>query len=342
MLRKGVAFMTITIVLLFTHGLNISVSSIEQTDETIKVAISIDILRTIISPIINGVGEVYSIVSEGIEPHSFVLTPSIVSNVSKSDLIVVTGHMEWEKKLIEEIAEIKGSETNLTFINLSELNDLKILELNGEKNLHGFWLLPDNALLIAREVKEKISRIRPDISQRIEENYGEFKRRVLTLKNFLNYILDKYDIRERDAIIGFYAEQYVAEAIGLRVVSALIGEGETIRPETLRNIYEGLKSGRYACIIVSDVAVLVENTKEAIKEISRESGRPVAFVLTVSSGGLQEYDMVMYYNAGQICCALLAQPRPLPSSSDICLPIIIALLIIIALETILLARRRVK
>ncbi|MBS7640036.1 MAG: zinc ABC transporter substrate-binding protein [Candidatus Bathyarchaeia archaeon] len=342
MLRKGVIFTTIAITLLFIYGLNISISPIERADETIKVAISIDILRTIISPVINGVGEIYSIVSERVEPHGFVLTPSIVSNVSKSDLIIVTGHMEWEKKLIEEIAEIKGIEADLTFIDLSKLSGLRILELNGEKNLHGFWLLPDNALLIAKEVKERISRIRPDISQKIEENYEEFKRRVLTLKNFLNRILDKYDIYGRDVIIGFYAEQYVAEAIGLRVASALIGEGESIRPETLRNIYEGLKSGKYACIIVSDVAVLVENTKEAIKEISRESSCPVAFVLTVSSGGLQEYDMVMYYNAGQICCALLTQPRQLLSSSDMYLPIIIALLTIIALETIFLVRRRVK
>lgn len=331
----------IALILLFTAGLDASVASIEQriSNGPVRVAVSIEMLKTIISPILSGVGEVYSIISGEVEPHSFTLTPEVIENASKADLIVITGHTEWEEDLIRRIAEAKGVSADQISINLLELSEIRILDLNGERNLHGFWLLPENALIIAREVKERISKIRPDLSQKAAENYEEFEERVVSLKNFLNALSSKYNMRGRSVAIGFYAEQYVAEAAGLRVSSVLIGEGETLRPETMRNIYEGLKSGEYTCIIVSDVALLMENVGRALEEISEKTGCSVAYVLTVSSNGLESYDAVMYYNAGQIYGALLAGHRPTSSSPDIYPFIIASLLVVIAFETVLLLRR---
>ena len=316
-----------------------STAFVEQNNEPVKVVVSIEMLKTIVSPLLRGIGEVYSILPGETEPHSFTLTLSAINYASNSDLLIVTGHMVWEEKLIEEVARIKGASADSISINLLRLNNIKILSLSGEKNYHGFWLLPENALIIAGEIREKILRIKPALSPKITENYKEFERKVHELEGFLSFLSGKYGICGRNAIIGFYAEQYVAEAIGLKVSLALIGEEGVVRPEALRKIHE--KPSDCACIIVSEVAVLMGDVRKTLEEISERSGCPIAYILTVSSYGLDEYDAVMYYNVGQICSALLTRRPPASVTGlNIYLIVIIALLIAVALEALFLFRGR--
>lgn len=329
----------ILLMLMVKPGL--STAFAEQNDKPVRVVVSIEMLKTIASPLLRGIGEVYSILSGEAEPHSFTLTPGTIDYACNSDLLIVTGHMTWEEKLVEEVARIRGASADSISINLLRLDNIKILSLDGEKNYHGFWLLPENALIIAREIREKILRMKPTLSQKIAENYEEFERKVHGLEGFLSLLSSKYDIRGRNAVIGFYAEQYVAEAIGLNVNLALIGEEGVVRSETLRRIHE--KPSDYACIIVSEVAVLMGDVRKTLEEISERSGCPIAYVLTVSSYGLDEYNSVMYYNAGQIYSALLTKRPPTPETGlNIYLIVIIALLIAVAFEALFLFRRRIS
>lgn len=313
-----------------------------QMKEKIKVTVSIDILKPIVSEIVGDIGEVYSIVPEGTEPHSFTLTPDAIKSASDSDLIVITGHMGWEEKLIRQVASEKGVQPESISINLLKLGGIKILEIEGERNIHGFWLLPDNAVVIARALKDKISALRPEYSEEISHNYAVFEEEVSDLKNFLNNLSERYNLLEKNVVVGFYAEQYVAEAMGLNVDIALIGEGATLRSGSLSKIYEGFKSGKYSCIIVSDTALLMGNIQEALKELSKETGCSIAYVLTVSTSGLERYDAIMYYNAGQIYNALLSEHKANSSGISIYLLTSIIALLVIILETILLVRGRVK
>jgi len=142
----------LAIIVLVSLDLSIRVSA--QNKDKIRIAVSIDILKPIVSEIVGDLGEVYSIVPEEAEPHSFTLTPDIIKKASDSDLIVITGHMEWEKKLVKQVAETKNAQPDLISIDLLSLAGIKILEINGERNIHGFWLLPDNAVIIARGLKD--------------------------------------------------------------------------------------------------------------------------------------------------------------------------------------------
>lgn len=313
-----------------------------QKEEKMKVAVSIDILRPIVSEVIGDIGEVYSIVPEGAEPHSFTLTPNAVKSALDADLIVVTGHMEWEEKLVRQIAGEKGVQPESISVNLLKLSGIKILEIEGERNIHGFWLLPDNAVIIAKALKNKMLALKPEYSEEISFNCALFEKEISNLKDFLNNLSEKYDLLGKKVVVGFYAEQYIAEAMGLKVDVALIGEGATIRSDSLSKIYNGFKSGRYACIIVSDIALLMGNIREALKELSEETGCSIAYVLTISTGGLERYDAIMYYNAGQVCNALLSEHKANPGGINIYLFALITALLIIVLETVLLVRRRVK
>lgn len=342
MLSNKIDIATIVALMSLLLTTRASETATNSSSGIIIVVVSIDVLRSIVSPIIGEAGEVYSIVSGAVEPHSFTLTLEAVNIALRSDLIVITGHMEWEKKLVNLVAEEKGVSPDLISVNAMNLSWIKILDLNGERNIHGFWLLPENALLIAEEVKEKISRLRPDLSARLSDNYERFRRNVLNLKAFLSELSARHGTLNRRVVIGFYAEHYVAEAMGLKACSVLVDEGGTVRPGVLNSIYKGFKSGEYACLIVSDVALLMEEAQRTIKMISEETGCPIAYILSVSSGRLEDYTALMYYNAGQIYNALLSERRIASrDNANIYLLTILVLLLTVIFESVLLIKRRV-
>jgi len=333
LLKKTAIIIAVSLLL----GLTLSMRSVQQK-YGIRVVVTLDILQTIVSPILGDVGEVYSIISGDVEPHGFTLTPDIIREALNSDLIVITGHMNWEMELIERVSEKKGVQPSLISLNLLNLSGIRILEVEGGKNIHGFWLLPDNAITIARALRDKLSTLKPEYSEKFSENYMLFEEEVLKLKTVLARLSEKYGCLGRNVVVGFYAEQYIAEALGLKVDVALIGEEETMRPDTLKRIYSGLKSGDYACIIVSDTALLMSGVQTALREVSEETGCSIAYVFTVSSNGLNRYDNVMYYNAGQVYSALLSNRKSSSNGFNVYLLATVLALFIIAFETVLLVR----
>lgn len=315
-----------------------------QQTGLIRILVTMDMLKLLVSPIVGSRGEVVSVVPEGVEPHGFTLSPSIIRAALNSDLIVITGHMEWEMDLVERVARERGVPPDSISINLLELVRSKgtILKINGEENIHGFWLLPDNAILIAESLENMFSKIRPEYSEEFSSNYVSFKSRVSSLKSFLKRLSEKYGSENSKVVIGFYAEQYVVEALGLRTGAVLIGEEEVVKPDSLSRIYEGLRSGEYSCIIVSDTALLMSNVKNAIQQISADTGCPVAYVSVVSTNGLENYDSMMYYNAGQVYSAVLSSRKPVSTGFDIYRLTTFIALFIILIETIIIVRRMRK
>ncbi|MBO3831956.1 MAG: zinc ABC transporter substrate-binding protein, partial [Candidatus Brockarchaeota archaeon] len=133
---------TVGTIILVTVFLQFSpVSAYAEPYGKTRIVVTMDILRPIVSSVTGSAGEVYSIVPGDAEPHGFTLTPSIVRNASSADLIIITGHMEWEEDLVKRVAEERGVETGSIMLNLLDLVERNgtILELEGGRNVHGFW-----------------------------------------------------------------------------------------------------------------------------------------------------------------------------------------------------------
>lgn len=333
---------TVGTIILVTVFLQFSpVSAYAEPYGKTRIVVTMDILRPIVSSVTGSAGEVYSIVPGDAEPHGFTLTPSIVRNASSADLIIITGHMEWEEDLVKRVAEERGVETGSIMLNLLDLVERNgtILELEGGRNVHGFWLLPDNAILIARALRDRFSNLRPERSEEYRFNCMLFEEKVSSLKIFLQRLSEKHGSSGKRVVIGFYGEQYVVEAMGLKAGAVLVGEGEAISPRSLSRVYEGLKSGEYACIVVSDTALLMSGVQNALREISKDTGCKIAYVSVVSATGVKDYDSIMYYNAGQVYGALLSEREAVSSGVNIYLLTTLAALLVLMLETIILVRR---
>ncbi|MEM2587883.1 MAG: zinc ABC transporter substrate-binding protein, partial [Candidatus Bathyarchaeia archaeon] len=126
MLSNKIDIATIVALMSLLLTTRASEAATNSSSGIIIVVVSIDVLRSIVSPIIGEAGEVYSIVSGAVEPHIFTLTLEAVNIARRSDLIVITGHMEWEKKLVNLVAEEKGVSPDLISVNAMNLSWIKI------------------------------------------------------------------------------------------------------------------------------------------------------------------------------------------------------------------------
>lgn len=267
-----------------------------QAEDELTVAVTIETL----SLLVEAVGAPYvgtvSLVPGGVDPHEFLPDPGTVNKAVSADLIVITGHMAWEDKLLDAAASRKGLPRDRIGLNL--LKDLRgnltLLSLpqeyGGGINLHAFWLLPDNAAAISKAVAKKLSTIAPSLSPYFDAKAGEFCAKIEDLKKLLNEVSREQGLAGKRAVIGFPAEQYVAFSLGIETPVILAGGGEAaeVRPRALEEAYSGLKAGEYSLIIISDI---IEKTSISpfVQELSRTTGSPVAVVKVASFEGAPDY-----------------------------------------------------
>lgn len=282
----------------------------------VRVAVSIGSLSTLVAAAGGGYVSIVELIPEGMDPHEFTVTPETIRRASEASLVVVTGHIGWENRLLEEVARREGKTVEEVGLNL--LEDLggriTFLELplgggaEGGWNLHGFWLYPDNAEIIVDAVAAKLSRIDPRHEEDYHGNAEAFSERVRLLKDLLRDISEAHDLSGREVVVGFPAEQYVAAALNLKTVVVLGGEEGEVRPTALSEAYRGLAEGRYRMIIVSDVSTKLP-IYGSVKELSRETGAPIAIVRILTFESFPDYFILMAYNAGQISNACSLNPR---------------------------------
>ncbi|MEM2136850.1 MAG: metal ABC transporter substrate-binding protein [Candidatus Methanomethylicia archaeon] len=302
-------------------------------DGKILVVTSIGFLESIVKIIGGSRVEVFSIVPSNIDPHQFTITPETILKTSKADLIIVDGHIEWEYKLIEQLSKIKNMDAGKFSINLMEYKDnMTILDIPSEtgisgKNYHGYWILPENVMFMAKVICNKLVEIDPNGVVEYNENLESFYRKMEILNDKI------IDIKNENigvnVVLGFLAEQYVAYMLGLKIFTVLSLEGGTYpNPRSLEAAYNILKN-EGGFIMISDISMEmpVYNT---IIDLAKQTGAPI---IKVMIGANIDYISMMMYNIGKIEGAL----TPISMEKDYGqiqnIMITIALIIIIVVET---------
>lgn len=341
-MKKAVALLP----LLLFAGMQIGCS---RAENRLTVAVTIETLSLFVEAVGSPYVDTVSLVPGGVDPHEFSPDPGTVNKAVSADLIVVTGHIAWEGRLLDAAASRKGLPRNRIGLNL--LKDLRgnltLLylprEYGGGINLHAFWLLPDNAVTISKAIAKKLSTVAPSLSPYFEAKAGEFCVKMEELKKLLNEISKGHGLAGKRAVIGFPAEQYVAFSLGIETPVILAGGGEAagVRPKALEEAYRGLKSGEYSLIIISDIT---EKTSifPFVEELSETTNSPVAVVKVASFEGMADYAALMAYNAGKIAGAASTR-RGSGGSRGLELSLIISSFIfatIAAVEAVLLFKGR--
>jgi len=312
----------------------------------IRVAVSYGMIAAPIEDVGRNVIDLVELLPPNVEPHEYSLAPGLVSEASHADILVISGHLNWELDLAQQVALSKGTtEKNVTIDLVHDFQDkIRWLSLPNETgvNLHGFWYSPENYLAIAEAVKDRLAALRPEYAQTLEQNYQDIVARIGALMSRISEISSDFQQSNRKVLITFPEEQYLIEPFSLEVGESLVGSNEvvTLSPSRMQSIVTSLRTAKYALIVTSDLSQLMSIFGSA-KEISLETGVPIVVLTAFPT---PSFDSLLMYNGG-----VLATGFSLPTGSassglgslDLLLLAIIALLLgIVLLEYYFLVAKR--
>ena len=290
----------VALIALLPQTLGLSHFNVNAASENgVKVAVSISAMATVVAPILLPEDNLTVLLPPNVEPHSFTLDPVTLGKALQADIIVTSGHIGWETQL-EKLAVESGK---TVFNPLEKLfGNLTLLDIpRGGKNLHGYWLYPENVIAIAKGFTEIVSKYRPSAAKEYESNLRRYISDIERLKEFALEYSRTSGLLDKNVLIGFYAEQYVVQSFGLKVTEVLAGSEENleISPQRLETIRRELVEGRIQYIIVSDVAAELP-LYNYVEKLSSETGAGIILVRVLDLPNLYDFRELFAYNIGRI------------------------------------------
>jgi ABC-type Zn uptake system ZnuABC Zn-binding protein ZnuA len=212
--------------------------------------------------------------------------------------------VEWETQLEQVMSERSGG-VPFSEIGLDLYHDLKdqmtFLQLpgGGGEDIHGYWLLPSNAMVIAKAIERKLEGIDPGSAALYKANLQKFDDRVAGLQQLIDATTSSRGLKGMGVAVAFYEEQYVAHAFGLNVSMVLIGEELEIKPSILDEARKGFASGSLKGIIVADIVQQMP-VYQSLLTLSNEENVPVVLVTVFEVTGLPDYVDMMTFDLGSV------------------------------------------
>ena len=219
----------------------------------IKVVTTIKPLHSLISSVMEGVGEPSLIIEGTSNPHTFVFKPSHAQMLEEADIVFWIGE-DLEAFMEKPLDSLAGNATKISFMELSSIEKLKFREENifddhddhghddhdghedeheghdghdghhhGEFDAH-IWLDPSNAIEMVLEISHELSEIDPDNAAKYEMNANKT---IASLNNLINEINSSIP-KDASYIVFHDAYQYFENRFGVSSAGAL-----TLNPDVL-------------------------------------------------------------------------------------------------------------
>ncbi len=269
----------------------------------VLVAVSLEPLGDIVSEATGGRVDIFVIVPEGAEPHTYQATPEVIEAVRSAALVVTVAHLPVE----EQVAEV----TDAPVIGMEDYqrHGLRLIPVPGQggENIHGFWLDPDNALAIGEAVVEALQKIDPGGAREYGESLSQFRARVEGLKETINAFSSSRGLRAQKVIVSVPAEAYVVSTLGMIPVDTIgRGPGAVIGAGELDQLGRAVERREVRFVTVSEVSEGLKPGQMAI-QLAEEHGATILRVRVLSSG-LSSYEALWAWNLGSIDSSLKARP----------------------------------
>ena len=187
--------------------------------DTIQIEASIIPLASIVNRIGGNMVEVHSIVPVGVSPHAFDLKPNQMQDIQNADLIIYfdLDHIDafldkaiGDKEVLRVASGIDYIETSP---HVDEEEDKEIGHEEGHTIDPHIWNSTENAIIIAEEITQKLSTLRPDKKLYFETNLESFKTELSATKN--EFILTHTGMTVQKFIIFHDAYNYFFQELGI-------------------------------------------------------------------------------------------------------------------------------
>ena len=230
-------FITYIFIVLFAGSLT--------ANAEIKVVTTIKPLHSLISNVMDGVGEPSLIIEGSTSPHSFVLKPSHAKMIEQADIIFWIGE-DIETFMEKPLESIAKNAKKISFMELTSIEKLKFREENifdhddhddhghGEKKDHDdhgdgheghhhgefdahIWLDPANAKEMLHEIAHELADLDPSNASKYESNADQA---IMSIDKMIKEI-DGNINKDAKFIVFHDAYQYFEKRFGVMTAGAL-------------------------------------------------------------------------------------------------------------------------
>ena len=328
----------------------VSVEAQPQTNPVLEVAVSVPSLATIIKDIGGDLVAVSSLLNQSQDPHSISMTPQMLALADAADLLVVTGHFQWEEELANQTstpfitlhsdhALENYDDYGAVYSPLPGIVDLPSEDVGNSGNPHAYWLLPRNAIAIANTTRVALTTLNSTFTSTWNANFNDFVENVANLQSTIDSLDELHDFSSMQAIVVSPAEAYVAEAFGIQCVAVLQVEDITISGAKLLEVQNALQNGSVSLILGSDVAQFKAGGEFAY-QLQADYGGTLIWWITVYYGDLDYFSM-MSYNLGALVSGVEGRSGAITTDTVnlALLALSVVLVVIVAIESALLIQR---
>lgn len=210
--------------------------------------------KWVVDRIVENDFEVISVVDRGMNPHSFEITPSMVSKIANSKVYFIIGLGDSEDNLV---ATLKKSFPNINIVDVSKgIQKLPFTHYHSRCFEHQHkhpandphvWTSPLNMKVIAKNVFEEVSKIKPERKQFYENRYLQLIKELDDLHKEIKQLLEPF--RNRRFMVFHSAFKYFEKEYGVVEVS-IEYEGKEPTPKQLRCIIDEAKRNRVRVVFV--------------------------------------------------------------------------------------------
>ncbi len=239
----------------------------------IDVVSTLPLFATIVKEVGGEKVEADYIVPPGTDIHSYSLTYEDVKKLEGADLIVLASSEFFSldrniKEKIEGKEILDFQNYNATVFPLGEI----------QRNIHGYWLYPQNARGIAIAIYQKLSQMDPEDEEYFRENLERFLEDVNSTCTTALGMVREAGMYGKDVLIAVPGVYYVVDALGMNVSGSIVkGPNQFIGGDEIRDVEEKIRKGEIRVIVN---AAGLENSRagEIAKQISKDTGVKVVYV----------------------------------------------------------------
>ena len=167
----------------------------------VQVLVTIKPLQLVTEAVLGDHGTVTLLMPAGSSPHHYTLSPADRRAIEAADLIVYVGE-ELETQFDSIMQQLKSSKNVLELLSLESLNRIP-LDNHGHAetgtdapryNPH-IWLDPDNALVIAAAIRDRLGQLQASQATALAENYRRFEAELTSQAESWSERLQNVDVQ---------------------------------------------------------------------------------------------------------------------------------------------------
>lgn len=276
--------------LLFITGC--STGPVDRDKETITV--SIEPFKFFTSEIAGDTYSVNVIVPPGASPATYEPPPAVIKGINNSTLMIINGYLGFEKAWIDRMISLNDE---IKVLKLAESQDLIVPgshSHSGTKDYSGvdphFWMSPQRARIIARDIKDFLVENDPDRKQLYDSNYERLDSIIIETDSYVKSLL--HDSANKSFMIFHPSLTYFARDYDLEQIP-IEAEGKEPSPSELKRLIDKAKEKDLEVIFVqrefdTDNARLIgkeigartvvidplsDNWEQSVKEIAENIAR---------------------------------------------------------------------